>query len=113
MKQWIETVPGGHKARVRYPNGKSRSKTFPTVREARAWLRQTMTEIDNGTYVPDSSGKLLFADWAEQFVAMSVDLASGTINRRVSDLKNWVLPEFGHRTLGSITQPEVRGGWRP
>lgn len=108
MKQWIEAVPGGHKARIRYPNGKTRSKTFPTIREARAWLRRTRTEIDDGTYVPDSRGKLLFADWAEQFVAMSVDLAAGTINRRGSDLRNWVLPEFGHRTLGSITQPEVR-----
>lgn len=95
MKQWIEAAPDGHKARVRYPNGKTRSKTFPTVREARAWLRRTLTEIDAGTYVPDSSGKLLFVDWAAQFVALSVDLAPGTINRRASDLKKWVLPEFG------------------
>jgi len=58
--------------------------------------------------VPDSSGKLLFVDWAAQFVALSVDLAPGTINRRVSDLKKWVLPEFGHRPLNAITQPEVR-----
>jgi len=21
VKQWIEAVPGGHKARIRYPNG--------------------------------------------------------------------------------------------
>ncbi|MCA1704135.1 MAG: site-specific integrase [Actinobacteria bacterium] len=108
MKHWIEVVPAGHKARIRYPNGKTQSKTFPTVREARAWLRRTLTEIDDGTYVPDTRGKLLFADWAAEFVAMSVDLAPGTINRRNSDLKNWVLPEFGHRPLGSITQPEVR-----
>lgn len=26
----------------------------------------------------------------------------------MSDLKNWVLPEFGPRPLGSITQPQVR-----
>jgi len=108
VKQWIEAVPAGHKARIRYPNGRTRSKTFPTVREARAWLRRTLTEIDDGTYVPDASGKMLFADWAEHYVAMSVDLAAGTINRRTSDLKNWVLPEFGHRPLGSITQPEIR-----
>lgn len=108
VKQWIEAVPGGHKARIRYPNGKTRSKTFPTIREARAWQRRTLTEIDDGTYVPDATGKLLFADWAEKYLAMTVDLAPGTINRRSSDLKNWVLPEFGHRPLGSITQPEIR-----
>lgn len=109
MKQWIEAVPGGHKARIRYPNGKTRSKTFATVREARAWLRRTLTEVDDGTFVPEASGKVLFSDWAAQFVTISVDLAPGTINRRVSDLKNWVLPEFGHRALSSITQPDVRG----
>lgn len=108
MKQWIEVVPSGHKARIRYPNGKTRSKTFLTVREARAWLRRTLTEIDDGSFVPDARGKLLFADWVEQFVAMSVDLAPGTINRRASDLKNWVLPEFGYRSLASITQPDIR-----
>ena len=54
MKQWIEAVPGGHKARIRYPSGSTRSKTFPTIREARAWQRRTLTEIDNGTYVPDA-----------------------------------------------------------
>lgn len=108
MKQWIEAVPGGHKARIRYPNGKTRSKTFATVREARAWLRRTLTEVDDGTFVPEASGKVLFSEWAAQFVTMSVDLAPGTINRRVSDLKNWVLPEFGHRALSSITQPDLR-----
>ena len=111
MKQWIEAVPGGHKARIRYPNGKTRSKTFPTIREARAWQRRTLTEL--GTYVPDARGRLLFADWAEQFVAMSVDLAPATINRRVSDLLNWVLPEFGPRPLGSITQPRSAPEWPP
>ena len=108
MKQWIEAAPGGHKARIRYENGRTRSKTFGTVREARAWLRRTMTEISDGTFVPEASGKLLLRSWVEQCVAMNVDLAPGTTNRQASDLKNWILPEFGHRPLNSISQPEVR-----
>jgi integrase len=49
-----------------------------------------------------------FADWTDQHVAMTVDLASGTVNRRASDLRNWILPVFGPCSLNSITQPDVK-----
>ena len=51
-----EAVPGGHKARIRYPNGKTRSKTFPTIREARAWQRRTLTEINDAERDPGVQG---------------------------------------------------------
>ncbi len=88
--------------------------TRPAARGSRPSARRErgsagrLTEVDDGTFVPEARGKVLFSDWAAQFATMSVDLAPGTINRRVSDLKNWVLPEFGHRALSSITQPDVR-----
>lgn len=88
--------------------GRTRSKTFSTQREARAWLRRTVTEIADGTFVPDASGKISLAAWAEQWGATTVDLAPGTRNRRISDLRNWILPEFGCRSIGSISQPDVK-----
>lgn len=108
MKQWLEPAPGGWKARIRFPNGRGRSKTFATKREARAWLRRTLTEIGDGTFIPDASGKLALADWVGHWEATNVGLAAATRNRRASDLRNWILPEFGARPIGSITQPEVR-----
>ena len=108
MKQWIETVPGGNKARVRFDNGKTRSKTFATVREARAWTRRTLTEVADETFIPEANGKLPLSEWAERYMEARVDFAPATRNRKVSDLKNWVLPEFGRRSLRSITQPDVK-----
>lgn len=108
MKQWIEPAPGGWKARIRFPNGRGRSKTFATQREAKARLRRTLTEIRDGTFIPEASGKLALVDWVLHWEATNVDLAPGTRNRRASDLRNWILPEFGARPIGSITQPEVR-----
>jgi hypothetical protein len=66
VKQWIETVPSGHKARVRLDNGRTRSKTFPTAREAKARLRRSLTEVTDGTFVPEAHGKMSFADWTDQ-----------------------------------------------
>ena len=108
MKQWVEAVPSGWKARVRFPNGRGRSKTFATQREAKAWLRRTLTEIGDGTFIPESSGRISLAEWASQWEPTTVDLAPATRNRRTSDLRNWILPAFGMRAIGSITQPEVK-----
>lgn len=108
VKQWIEPAPGGWKVRIRFPNGRGRSKTFATQREATAWLRRTLTEIRDGTFIPKASGKLALVDWALHWEATNLDLAPGTRNRRASDLRNWILPEFGARPIGSITQPEVK-----
>jgi integrase len=108
VKQWIEPATGGWKARVRFPNGRGRSKTFATQRQAKAWLRRTVTEIHDGTFIPEASGKIALADWVQHWEATTVDLAPGTRNRRASDLRNWILPEFGGRPIASITQPEVK-----
>ena len=108
MKHWIEAAPGGHKARIRFVDGSTRSKTFPTVREARAWLRRSLTEINDGTFIPEASGKMLFAEWVDRWRATTVDLAPNTVNRRDSDIRNWVLPAFEAKRLGAIAQPDVK-----
>lgn len=108
VKQWVEEAPGGWKARVRFDDGRGRSKTFPTQREARAWLRRTVTEINDGRFIPDAHGRLRLVDWVAQWEPTTLDLAPTTRNRRTSDLRNWILPEFGARPLGAITQPDVK-----
>ena len=86
-------------ARVRFPNGRGRSKTFATQREAKAWLRRTLTEIGDGTFVPQSSGRITLAEWATQWEPTTVDLAPATRNRCTSDLRNWILPAFAGRAI--------------
>lgn len=108
MKQCVERVPSGHKARIRFDDGRTRSKTHPTAKEARSWIRRTLTELADGTHVPESAGRIKFAEWAEHYMAGALDLAPGTRNRRRSDLNNWIIPAFGHRPIGAITQPEVQ-----
>jgi len=108
MKAWIEDTASGFKARVRYADGRTRSKRFTTQREAKAWIRRTLTEIRDGTFVPESSGRITLVDWVKHWEETTVDLSPSTRNRRTSDLRNWVLPEFGHRAIGTITQPEVK-----
>ena len=67
MKSWIEQTEFGWKGRVMLSNGRTRSKTFPSQREAKAWMRRTITEISDGSFVPAASGKMIFASWATQW----------------------------------------------
>jgi integrase len=71
-------------------------------------LRRSLTEVTDGTFIPEAHGKMPFSEWVDQFVATTVDLASGTVNRRSSDLRNWIVPEFGRCSLNAITQPDVK-----
>ena len=89
-------------------NGRTRSKTFPTQREAKSWVRRTLTEITDGSFIPEASGKITFSELVQLWEATTVDLAASTRNRRTSDLRNWILPEFGARPIGGITQLEVK-----
>jgi len=108
MNEWIEETARGHKARIRLDDGTSRSKTFPTVREARAWLWRSRTEMTDGTFIPEASGKMPFSEWVSLWRSTVVDLAPNPLNRRNSDLKNWVLPAFESKRRGAITQPDVK-----
>lgn len=108
MKSWVEQTEFGWKARVMFPGGRTRSKTLPNQREAKAWLRRTLTEIRDDTFIPEASGRVALADWVKHWEATTVDLAASTRHRRASDLRNWILPEFGSRPIGSITQMEVK-----
>lgn len=58
MKSWIEQTQFGWKGRVMLAQGRTRSKTFATQRDAKAWLRRTITEISDGSFVPEASGKI-------------------------------------------------------
>ena len=108
VKSWLEQTDFGWQGRVMSPTGRTRSKTFSTQREAKGWIRRTLTEITDGSFVPEASGKISLSERADRWKKTTVDLAAGTRNRRASDLKNWIVPEFGNRPTGAITQFEVK-----
>ncbi|GAB3189088.1 hypothetical protein GCM10027259_59220 [Micromonospora palomenae] len=58
---------GTFRANWRDANGRQKAKTFPTRRQAAAFLAETETAIARGGYVDPHAGRLLFGKYAERW----------------------------------------------
>ena len=106
---WInKTVAGNYRARHRLPDGSWRSQTFPSQAEAIQWRNaQAVAQVD-GSYVDPRLGSQTFETWARGYLAGSVHLKHSSLQRDTTYLEHRIIPRFGDRQLGDITQPEVR-----
>ncbi len=99
---------GKYRARWRDPDGRLRSKNFARERDAARHLRSTEVAIDQGRYMDEAGGKLLFAEWAEHYFALAQKrLARTTYARDVTWLNAYVLPRWGRTPLGKISESAV------
>lgn len=94
-------------ARYRGPDGKQKSPTFNTVRDARDHLAQIQTDKNRGRYVDHMAGRIrlrvLATEWLD---AMTSDRASQyQIGLRV---RTHILPHFGDWEVRSITPLSVQ-----
>lgn len=58
------TPAGKFRANWRDPAGRQKAKTFPTKRDASAFLAQIESTKNQGTYVSSHAGKVLFGEHA-------------------------------------------------
>ncbi|MGH3814567.1 MAG: tyrosine-type recombinase/integrase [Pseudonocardiaceae bacterium] len=101
-------APGGtFRARWRDPAGRQMSKSFPTKREASAFLAEIATTMNRGTYVAPNAGKLRFRVYAERW-STSRSLTVTTTERTASVLRNHLLPKWGDWPMGSIDHLSVQ-----
>lgn len=106
---WIVKLPSGnYQARHRLRDGTTRGQTFDKKGDAVDWLASVTVDQGAGVYVDPRLGARTFREWADTFMAGSVHLKASTRSRDTSTLKCRLLPQFGDRALGEITQPEVR-----
>jgi integrase len=96
-----KTTAGRFKAYWRDPDGKQRSKTFVLKKDATAFLTEMESTKSRGSYVSPHSGRILFADHAEQWMA-SWNTAITTAARDRSMMRNHVLPRWGGVQLGKV-----------
>jgi hypothetical protein len=88
------TGAGKWKAFWREPSGKQRSKTFPTKREASAFLAQMEVSKSSGAYVSPHAGRTLFGDHACAWMA-SWNNEITTTARDASIMRTHVIPQWG------------------
>jgi integrase len=108
-----KTTTGGearYEVRMRGNDGKERSRTFRTRKEAERYERAQHTAMDSGLWVDPRSGKVTLGTWASEWHRTVVHLRPST--RRIYDanLRNHILPELGHVELGKLT-PSMLRAW--
>ena len=69
MGHVIPTPAGTYRANWRDATGKQRAKTFPTRKQAKAFLAETESTLTRGTYVDPHAGRARFAVYAVKWAA--------------------------------------------
>lgn len=99
-----------YEVRVRGNDGKERSRTFRTRKEAERYERAQHTAIDSGLWVDPRSGKVTLGTWAAEWHRTVVHLRPSTQRIYDANLRNHILPELGHIELGKLT-PSMLRAW--
>ena len=104
---WVIRTPKGFRANWREPDGRQRAKTFPTNREANAYLAEVETAKNKGSYVNPHAGRTPFAVVAGRWLSSRNDEAT-TIARDASIMTNHVLGKWSGWPVGKITHLDVQ-----
>jgi integrase len=103
--------PNPIQARWRHPEDPRirRERSFPTKREARAWLAEQDTDAQRGVWTDPNAGRETFAAVAELWLEASrFQVAPKTRDNNVSMLRCHLLPEFAERRLAGIDAADVQ-----
>lgn len=102
--------PGVIRARYRDATGRQRSKQWPernNLRRAQQWRNAGIAEVQAGTYVAPSDGRVLFETFAAERAAAWRKHKPSTRLQVESHLRCHVLPTFGAKHVGAITPAHV------
>ena len=95
------------RARWRGPSGTLESKPgFTTRKAAENYGRDQEAAIRTHTYVDPRAGQLSLTDWVNQWYP-ALDLEPTTLSNYRYQIEVNILPDFGHRSLASLTPEEI------
>ena len=96
--------------RLRGGDGKERSRTFRTKKEAERYERSQQTALEQGLWVDPRAGKVTLQAWAAEWQRTVVHLRVSTQRIYAANLRNHILPELGDVELGKLT-PSILRAW--
>lgn len=92
----------------REPDGRQRTESFDKKKDAEALAERINTAFTGNTYVSKDLTEHTVADASDAWMASKLDVKGTTLNRYRRELDNYVLPQWGHRPLASITTANVQ-----
>ena len=99
-----------YEVRYRGVDGKERSKTFRTKKDAERHERQQQMAMERGLWIDPQRSRVTLAAWSGEWQRTVVHLRSST--RRIYDtnLRLHILPELGAYEMGKLT-PSLLRAW--
>lgn len=88
-------------------DGTSRTRSFAKRTEAEAFAAELEDDIRSGRYIDPDGRDRNFAAAAEQWLESKNRIKDSTWHRYRRELDTYVLPQWGHRKLGTITRPQI------
>jgi integrase len=107
MGHVVKTPAGSFRANWRDATGRQKAKTFPTRKEAAAFLATTETSLVRGTYVDPNAGRIRFGEFAARWL-LSRDVEARTAERTLSLIRTHVLPRWRDWPLNRIDYMSIQ-----
>jgi integrase len=102
-----KTPAGNWRANWRDPAGRQRAKTFPTKREASAYLAQMHSDINCGSYIDPHAAKRKFGDYARVWID-SRNHEATTTARDNSIMRTHVMPRWQETPFKNIDHTSIQ-----
>jgi integrase len=99
---------GRWRARYRDAANREHARHFGTKRAAEEWLDTVTASVVTGTYVDPSAGKVLFEDYAKEWLATKAGVTQRTRINVVGRLENYSKPFFGSMAIASVRPMHAR-----
>ena len=110
----VRELPSGRwQARYKGPDGIDRPapRTFDSKTSAERWLTLTEAEIIQGDWIDPDAGRVLFGNYARDWIEERPNLRPKTIQLYLYLLRSHLAPAFSARAMADIREPDVRR-WR-
>jgi len=110
----VRELPSGRwQARYKGPDGIDRPAphTFDSKTSAERWLTLTEAEIIQGDWIDPDAGRVLFGNFARDWIEERPNLRPKTIQLYLYLLRSHLAPAFSARAMADIREPDVRR-WR-
>ena len=97
-----------YEVRLRGPDGRERSRSFRTLRDAERYEREQRRSLDRGDWIDPRNATVTFDTYAHRWLRQRTDLRPRTVELYESLLRRHLVPEFGSLPVGKITPSIVR-----
>lgn len=99
-----------YEVRARGTDGKERSRTFRTKKDAERYEREHQAAIDRGVWIDPRAGRVTLSAWASEWQRTVVHLRPKTRKNYDVNLRNHILPVLGDYDLAKLT-PSMLRAW--